>query len=178
MTKIFQLYSLNEIKVKYGHKTLREIIDTFECGRNTDIKRFVVCGEMENLDEKSDDDRVVSYFILDYNDKFLGFFSLYIKAFLFNESKPHDSKPVFYIACLARHDKVLPNELDIKDILDLAFGKLYSVKEIIGGISTVMLDTDIEKLKNLYLRHGFNEINNPRNDAFLLMMELSDTKEF
>lgn len=175
MTKKLQLYCLNEIKDKYGDKTLHEIVSNFECKRNKDIERFVVCGDMENSHEQSDDKRVVSYFILDYDDKFLGFFSLYIKAFLFNETNPHDSKPVFYIACLARHDKVFHNELDIKDILDLAFGKLYGVKKIIGGISTVMVDTDVEELKDLYIKNLFKEISNPKNDAFLLVRELSDT---
>lgn len=178
MTKKLQLYCLNEIKENYGEKRLREIIDNFECEKNKEIERFVVCGEMENLHGKCDDNCVVSYFILDYNDKFLGFFSLYIKAFLFNEFNPNNSKPVFYIACLARHDKALHNELDIKDILDLAFGKLYKVKEVIGGISTVMVDTDVEVLKDLYIeKYRFNEITNPNNDAFLLVKELSDAHE-
>jgi hypothetical protein len=175
MTKKLQLYSLTDIKSKYGNKTLQDIVSNFECGRNTDIERFVVHGEMEKSHEQRDDKRVVSYFILDYNDKFLGFFSLYIKAFLFNESTPHNSKPVFYIACLARHDKSISKELNIKDILDLAFGKLYEVKKIVGGISTIMLDTNVTKLKDLYIRHGFMEIRNPKNDAFLLVMELSDS---
>lgn len=177
MTKKLQLYSLSEIKCKYGDKKLREIIDNFECKKNRDIERFVVQGEMERSHKKCDDKRVVSYFILDYNDKFLGFFSLYIKAFLFNiEKPPFNPIPVFYIACLARHDKVLHNELDIKDILDLAFGKLYKVKEDIGGISSVMVDTEVETLKELYIeKYFFNEINNPKKDAFLLIKELSDS---
>jgi hypothetical protein len=174
MTKKLQLYSLNEIEYKYGKEVLQEIVNNFKCERNESIERFVVCGEMENSHKKCDDECVISYFILDYDDKFLGFFSLYIKSFLFNETKPRDSKPVFYIACLARHDKVFHNELNIKDILDLAFGKLYSVKETIGGISTVMVDTDVEKLKDLYIKNGFTEIHNPNNDAFLFVMELSD----
>ena len=179
MTKKLQLYSLGEIKYKYGDEKLREIIDNFECKKNRDIERFVVHGEMEWSHKQCDDKRVVSYFILDYNDKFLGFFSLYIKAFLFNiEKTPFNPTPVFYIACLARHDKVLHNELDIKDILDLAFGQLYKVKEDIGGISTVMVDTYVEPLKELYLeKYRFNEINNPKKDAFLLVKELSDAHE-
>lgn len=178
MTKKLQLYSLSEIQNKYGVEILREIIDNFECEKNKDIERFVIHGEMENSHKHCDDKRVVSYFILDYNDKFLGFFSLYIKAFLFNISNPRTSKPVFYIACLARHDKVSHDELDIKDILDLAFGKLYTVRDVIGGVSTVMVDTDVEALKNLYIeRYLFNEISNPNNDAYLLVKELSDAHD-
>lgn len=58
MTKTLQLYNLNEIKVKYGHKTLREMIETFECGRNTDIERFV---------RKSFYKLLYVYIILQYN---------------------------------------------------------------------------------------------------------------
>ncbi len=175
MTKKLQLYSLNQIEKIYGKEALREMVNNFKCERNKPIERFVVNGEMECSHKRYDYGRVVSYFILDHDDKFLGFFSLYIKAFLFNDRKPDDSKPVFYIACLARHDEVSCDELNMKDILDLAFGKLYTVKEIIGGISTVMVDTDVKKLKDLYTKNNFIEITNPKNDNFLLIMELSDT---
>ncbi|MCZ7403252.1 MAG: hypothetical protein O8C61_13610 [Candidatus Methanoperedens sp.] len=175
MTKKLQLYSLDRIKNIYGDEKLQEMINAFECKRNKEIERFVMYGEMENSHDLCDNNRVVSYFILDYDDKFLGLFSLFIKAFPFNDQKPKESTPVFYIPCLARHDKVLSNELNINEILDLAFGILYNVRKTIGGISTVMVDTDVEVVKNLYIeKYRFNEICNPNNDTFLLVKELSD----
>jgi len=183
--KALQLYSLNQIREKYGEGKLREIIDNFELKsimRKVDsvksetiikIEKFVKL-ELELSNDMTNDERIASHFILDQDDKFLGFFSHYIKKLrLPNQSNPCNSKEVFYIPCLARDDGASRDELELKDILDLAFGIFYDIKEITGGIDTVIVDTDSEKLKYLYIEYGFTEILNNDNDLFLLQMMLS-----
>jgi hypothetical protein len=183
--KALQLYSLNQIRDKYGNEKLLEIIDNF---RLESVKQKIDSIKVETVDkidnfvklelvtsnDRTNDERVASHFILNQDDKFLGFFSHYIKKLrLPNSYNPCNSKEVFYIPCLARDDGATKDELDIKDILDLAFGVFYSIKELTGGINTVLVDTDSEKLRNLYVKYGFGGIYNHDNDLFLLQMELS-----
>ncbi|VVB87247.1 Uncharacterised protein [uncultured archaeon] len=183
--KELQLYSLNQIRDKYGDKKLREIIDNFglesvkrkiDCVNAETVKKieYFVKSELETSNDITNDRRVASHFVLDQNDKFLGFFSHYIKKLrLPNETNICNSKEVFYITCLARDDGVTKDELDMKDILDFAFGIFYSIKELTGGIDTVIVETDSEKLRNSYIKYGFSDIYNHDNDLFLLQMELS-----
>jgi hypothetical protein len=183
--KALQLYSLNQIRSNYGDEKLREIIDNFglesvkrkiggvKAETVKKIENFVKL-ELETSSDKANDERVASHFILSQDDNFLGFFSHYIKKLrLPNQSDPCNSKEVFYIPCLARDDRATKEELDMKDILDLAFGVFYNIKELTGGINTVIVDTDSELLKNLYINYGFRGIYNHDNDLFLLQMELS-----
>lgn len=183
--KELQLYSLNQIKDKYGDEKLREIIDDFSLesvkrkigGAKAEtvrkIEKFVEL-ELEISNDRCNDERIASHFILDQNDKFLGFFSHYIKKLrLPNHSDPCNSKEVFYIPCLARDDRASRDELELKHILDLAFGIFYDIKELTGGIDTVIVDTDSEELRNKYIEYGFTELLNQDNDLFLLQMKLS-----
>ena len=183
--KALQLYSLNQIRDKYEDEKLQEIIDNFgleNVKKKIDgvkaeivkkIENFVKL-ELEASNDMTNDKRIASHFILNQDDKFLGFFSHYIKKLrLPNQSDPCNSREVFYIPCLARDDGASKDELELKDMLDLAFGVFYSIKKLTGGIDTVIVDTDSEKLKNLYIKYGFTEIYNHDNDLFLLQMRLS-----
>jgi len=179
MAKELQLYSLYEIKEKLGAETVPHIIENNEVekhGADEKTRRIedFMKREMQDSNDANDSNRIVSHIIFDQDDKTLGFFSHYIKKIrLPKDADVCNSIEVFYVACLARFGGISKEELDVNDILKLAFGVFYNVRELTGGVSTVVLDTDNEKLKNLYIKYGFTQIYNHDNNLFLLQMEMS-----
>lgn len=175
--------SLTKIISALGVENTQSLLSAvFRCSRNFDVENFL----LNKAIRFEMADAAATHLIINDEQQITAYFSLSFKTLDLNISRTLWKKlsnglgengkiKAFLIGQIGKNDLV-KSEINLGDILNTAFEKIYLAKQNVGGRVVILECEDNPKLIALYEKYGFKIIETKENQTLKTMYIIPEFK--